>query len=320
MFVFGDIEEREDLLQDVVECVKRNRGKGSYFVFLGDIYTPKCPSKSIANIKKILEVLQHPFQDFISNVRTLVESGQKYEAVEEIKTLFHGIYKDLRISRYNTTNKFKSSSRFTADPELDKYPEKQEFVFLLGNKEVDLIRDLTNIQFGAFLFDKFKTIFSYYYKHIKHETEISFTLDELNTLLNYFSISRNYIIYEDILLTHMYVNAKILINKSTSLSFIRKVVSGHNRCYGIYYDSNMPFLTIHMLDLTHENPMLRIRNFIRINGNTVEYITENETIREMLKIKLPANDFFLKGVIDETNDIPSLEYYLRCRERAQFQE
>lgn len=311
-YIFGDIEEKDKTLEDVVKCIERHKGKNMKFVFLGDIYTPKSSRKSITNIKKFFELFDYEEIDYLTVVKKYNKNNEKLAALQEIRKIFNKISIELNLNIYNHLNKFKQT--MTYDFRNESFPLEKSFVFLLGNKEIDLIRDLSNFTFGRIDEQEFYTIFKYNFKHIEHKIEISFTLNELNTLINYFLLCKNYILIDDILLTHMYVNGKTLIQKSHNFNSVKRIISGHNRCYGIYYDITFPNVTIYMLDLTHEKNDLMIKNFIIYSKGNLEYVTWDKIIREMLKIKLPANDFFLKGKIDETNDISTLEYFIRCSE------
>ena len=73
-FIFGDIEENEYVLNDVFECIEKN--KNASFIFLGDIYTPKSSKKSIQNISKIFDILDIACYDYIGE---LIDKNNKYK-------------------------------------------------------------------------------------------------------------------------------------------------------------------------------------------------------------------------------------------------
>lgn len=308
-FIFGDIEENEYVLNDVFECIEKN--KNASFIFLGDIYTPKSSKKSIQNISKIFDILDIACYDYIGE---LIDKNNKYKTLSNIRHIFNRLYICLNLNIYNKVNKIKQTYEiYDTIQKCDNVANS--FTFLIGNKEIDLIHDMMNFDYGTINEKEqiIKTVFSYYFKGSRHTNEFYFTYDEMNVLINYLVLCKNYVIINNILLSHMYANAKTLLTYFNVSDNIKYVISGHNRCFGIYYDVYNTNVDIYMLDLTHEDyETVNVKNYLTIYKNKISFTTSNEIVKKMLKIKLPANDFFLKGVIDSTNDICSIEYFRRC--------
>ena len=300
--VVGDIEYNDDCFKDALECTTKFKN----IVFLGDIYDPNYSSKTIKNINDILINL---------NI-DIIELDIKN--INDIKRYFKEVYLNKNLSIYNNVNKFinnnlKLSNFINSQIENNNAIYNNGIVFLFGNKEIDLIRDLTSFINGVFINNetiKISTV--YYFKAKRNEVIRTFTKQELNILYTYLNLCKHFIISNKILITHMYINAKALINSEIRLIEIEKTISGHNRCFGIYYDVNLPLLDIHLLDITHEKKKLNLKNYLTIKNDNIDFVltnNKNNIVNDILKYKICANDFFLKSNNEKLVNMDTVDYF-----------
>lgn len=311
MFVIGDIEDSDIAFFDALTCIDMiNKTEFDYLklLFLGDIYTSKNPSMSIKRIEMIFIKLRIPIVHYIDEKFSELErTGEEiYEYCNNIKNKFDEIYDIQNIDLYSTSNKFKHIKEIERILDRDKENRKR-FIFLLGNKEIDLIRDLHGITSMNIINGDFVSNFTYFDKHKKYEITIKFTIHEVNVLINYLLYCSHVFITENILMTHIYTNARLLI-KAKKIENIKKVIAGHNRCFGRFIDTDHENLEIYILDISHEKAGV-IRNFIYLLNNEVNYFPLKEIVYQILTYKFSANKTFLRGGWGP-DDVGTLEFYL----------
>lgn len=316
-FVFGDIEDNEIAFNDVIECIC-SQPISTRYIFLGDIYTPKSPSLSIEHIARIMWELGIPIQQLI-NI-----DADAYTSCEMIKRAFSELRASKQVDIYTVNNKFRTGTvpnkngiipndevENMIKNELSYSSTESRVRFLLGNKEVDILKDLSNITNANIINNRFIGHFIYYKKHVRNESFLNFSIEELNILLNYLSLCHHF--YYDAahiptMYQHIYTNARA-ISKYSFFPKISRIVAGHNRCFGRYKDSNL-HAEIYMLDITHEH-IDGVRNRLMLVGDKLYYFSSNKEVREMLHSRLSANRTFLKGGWGEDREITTLDFYLK---------
>jgi len=323
-FVFGDIEDNEDAFKDVIECI-RSQSLASRFIFLGDIYTPKFPSLAIKHIAQIIWELGVPIHKLIDIDFDEFEASteETYNFCESIKRAFSNLRKEKRVDIYTVNNKFRTGTQpdksgLIPNDEVEAMIRNDlsssapaRYHFLFGNKEVDILKDLSNVADANIIDGRFIAHFIYYRKHVRNESVIEFSLKELNILLNYLTLCHHFYYETGHLPTmyqHIYTNARA-ISKYAFFPKVARIVAGHNRCYGRYKDSSL-HAEIYMLDITHEK-IKGIRNCLMLAGDKLYYFASNVEIRELLRTRLSANKTFLKGGWDDDASVTTLDFYQR---------
>lgn len=325
-FVFGDIEDNEEAFNDVLECI-RAQNIYTNCIFLGDIYAPKTPTRAVEHIRLLLWELNIELHPFINVHFNETESSLVYAFCDDVKRKFNELRARQRVDIYTLNNKFRTGTtpnKFGLIPNEEvKSMVAENFAssrrqmhvrFLLGNKEVDILKDLSNVSECNIIDGKFEAKFIYYRKHVKHESMLSFTLEELNILFNYLSICTHFFYHEGTLYQHIYANART-ISHMEGAPPISRIISGHNRCFGYYKDNNIK-ADIYMLDMTHEEQST-IKNRMMLINKDVYYFSNRDIVRQLLCCRLSANKTFLRGGWDETVNVSTIEFYKnRIRQRT----
>lgn len=318
LFIIGDIEESSDAFTDAIECL-RMLERGDRVVFLGDIYTSHSTKLSIRRIANILCRLRIPIRNYIDI--SFWPSEHTPEEVAyfsySIRQCFTNLYEYQKISIYSANNKIKTSAAFNEILERDlnmSYDSNTSFVFLFGNKEVDVISDLHSVSEACVHEVNNECVFTgkytYYYKHKRYDSVIEMNLEELNILLNYLYLCRHFYYENYMLMTHIYTNGRTIM-KQKNFPTVKKTFSGHNRCYGTYNDVRAPTVDINLLDVSHEQQHF-IKNYIvipRPDLHYAKYITEHDDIRSLLIARMSANKTFLRGGWGTGKHISTLDMY-----------
>lgn len=318
LFIIGDIEENSDAFTDAIECL-RMLEKGDRVVFLGDVYTSHSPKLSVRRIANILCRLRIPIKNYINTA--FMPSEHTPEEVAyfsySIREQFSNLYDYQKIFIYSASNKIKTSVAFNEVLERDlnlSYSSTTPYVFLFGNKEVDVISDLHSVSEACVHEVEGKGVFTgrftYYFKHKRYDSIIEMNLEELNILLNYLYLCRHFYYENHMLMTHIYTNGRTIM-KQKNFPIVKKTFSGHNRCFGKYTDTRAPTIDINLLDVTHEQQHF-IKNYIvipRPDIQSVKYITEHDEIRALLLDKMSANKTFLRGGWSSRKHVSTLDMY-----------
>ena len=262
-FIFGDIEDRETLFSSVIQTIILN--PNSNFIFLGDIYDYMMPYKSISNIEKILNVLKIPL------IQQFDESSKEIDIIRA----FRKLWKTKQLKSYNKFN-----IQFLHSKPKQEKPFYDNRIFIMGNKEVIFIQEIIECNHISKLSNNsFLVPTDYKGKNITRHTDYHFTFHQLNVMLTYLSLCNNYIIQDDILYIHCYINYKHF----EDIEGISHVVSGHSKGYGHFKDENFPNIDIFMCDLTNSE-CKELINYILKDENNIIYKFNNPIKPRLEKI------------------------------------
>ena len=298
-YVVGDIEDNDEAFNDAIECIRLRHDKR--IVFLGDIYTSTDRSKSIAHIAEILWRLQIPIENFVDV--TFDPSNHTTEEIRDfcykIKLQFDKLYEAQYMSLYTNSNKLKSCDKLKELAARDTAYRNDKVIFILGNKECNLITDMHEISSLNILDGKFSGRYTYSFHQEIHRCEIAFTLPEINILLTYLSKAVHFHILNETLFMHIYASARYLM-KTLKLPHIKRIVAGHNRCFGRYVDPANAKIGIYMMDKSHENPNT-VKNYALVQGDNIIYYSANNICRKILNnVVFSAKKTFLCNCLHAT--------------------
>lgn len=277
MYVVGDIELSEKALQDSLIAIRLARDERVPVIFLGDILVGSNLTTSLANLERIFIELKIPIRPYLNDD----------SSIEDVKIAFEEIYKTKRLYVFNaSTNRLNPTQRMAISG-VD--PAGMNYVFLFGNKELDLIRDFSSLHMGIITVDRhFKTSFCYRCRQKRQRLDIDVEIDKLNIILTYLNLCHIYVRTENVIISHIYTNAMIFRDDQKS------VICGHSRCFGNYIDKNYPDVKISMLDVSTEPSDVDIVNrmYVDENGDTTFY-TKSKKVMRLLRETMSANATFL---------------------------
>ena len=305
IIVIGDIEGNVDCLTDAIATI-RIRGS-TPVVFLGDIYAPRDRDRSTEWIEQILKVSGVP-------ITTYVRDG--LDMVNVIRNAFETCFRVTGCDVYTSMNRFKGN----VDVPINVIDN--DFTFLFGNKEVDFLRDISTTRQANYVDGAFHCVFSYKCKEKKMDEAITLTLHQVNVLLTYLHRCRHVLTWKNVMLTHMYLNARHLIRHNRDhdkclrpnpdILRVQHVITGHNRCYGTYIDHALPGINLHLLDVSHEDIRI-IRNtyFISSVDNEIKigYQPLDQRAHKLMRYRFNAQNTFLRGVFDDGKNVSTFEWY-----------
>lgn len=311
-YVVGDIESNDRAFDDAIECIKLSHEK--MIVFLGDIYSSADSSKSVSHIAEILWRLQIPVQKCIDETFKATEHSTEevFKFCNDIKSLFTTLFFYHRLDLYTITNKLKNGPGFAKLVQRELEPKEDNYVFILGNKECNLITDMHYLSETNIIDGRFVGNYKYIFQHKTYQSKVSFSLHELNVLITYLNLSSHFFIRNETLFTHIYVSGRYLM-KIAKLPNIRRIVSGHNRCFGIYRDPANSKIEIFMMDVSHEKDSL-IKNYILIQGDNIIFFTSDEIARSCInRCVFSAKKTFLSSPTNTT----TIDFYWKHLEELQ---
>ena len=299
--VIGDIEDGAYSFEDALYAIdNRNERK---IIFLGDIYTPRSNSISIPRVETILHKFGYDIPELITEFGTI-------DDCKNAINYFETIYRNKSIDIYTFNDRFKKESLTTSVITNDIASSKNNtdpVIFLFGNKEVEILRDFHTIK-GINIVDG-SAIFSYQYsfKHRVHENTLKYTPHDVNVLLKYLSLCRHVFYTYHTLITHIYINSRILTQMKIGGLDIRQTICGHNRCFGKYRDNANPFIGIYIIDTSHEDDHL-VRNFIRLKYDEITFFSLDDEATDALKHTMSANRTFLMCFDDIGHSIGAIAF------------
>ena len=299
--IIGDIEDGIHSYEDAIEAID-NRGKKK-IIFLGDIYTPRSSSLCIKRLETILNKFGYEIPEVITEFKTINDCKLAISKFEELYQ-----YKCIDIYTYN--DRFKrelpTSSIILSDIVSSKMTS-DEGIFLFGNKEVEILRDFHSIK-GINIIDGY-AVFSYQYsfKHKTHENVLRYSPHDVNVLLMYFSLCRHVFYVYNTLITHIYINSRTLTQMKIGGLDIRQTICGHNRCFGKYRDNANPFISIYIIDISHEEEHL-LKNYIRLRPNEITFFSLNPEASDTLKHTMSANRTFLMSFDDVGHSVGAIAF------------
>ena len=260
-FIFGDIEGNETLFSSTLQTIASN--VDSNFIFLGDIYDYMTPYASISMVEMLLNILKIPL------LQQFDESTKEIDVIRN----FRKLWKTKQLKLYNKFNiQFLHSK-----PKQENLTYDNHF-FIMGNKEVIFIQEIIECRHIYKLpNNSFLVPTDYKSKNISRHTDYNFTYHHLNVMLTYLSLCNNYIIQNNTLYIHCYINYR----QFKDIEEITHVVSGHSKGYGHFKDNDFPNIDIFMCDLTN-NELDEPKNFILKNENEIIY-NFNEPIKPRLE-------------------------------------
>ena len=261
-YVIGDIESNERSFADAAECIRLSRPRRLPLIFLGDVFDRKNLDNSLKNIEFLLKQFGANIKSFVTNRTT----------IDEIKNIFRIIQKAKSLDAYDEKCKLKYLEHNQGLLSTEGYDlcvdKKPIYIFIYGNKEIAFVKDMASLEMGRF--DEshvFTTSYAYLDRQKQRvNKELSLTNYELNVLITYLSLCKSFVIWRDVLLTHIYSNALVLKNYlfDNRSVLIRKVICGHNRCFGRFFDSKNKGLDIYIFDLSFEQPNVQLKNYLRV--------------------------------------------------------
>lgn len=312
-YVVGDIEDSVKSYNDALNLVDKQKYKVP-IVFLGDIYTPTDPHGSIQRIEVLLGkfgIICHEF--FAPNNEDNLEQCARFQKI------MNDTWSALCMDIYSNSNKIRTIEKqdmlkATIQRSIINstvYATLNAPVFLFGNKEIDILRDLKNLNALSINNNEISGKFAYSAKNKKYETEIKFTFNEMNILLSYLMQCVHACFLNKILLSHIYLNAKNLI-KARIVPSTQTVISGHNRAYGRFVDDELPNVDIYLIDISHEKEDL-MKNYLTVSpcGN-IEFVSHNPDIKLMEKKTMNVGETFLKSNWDVVyKDMTIYQYFVK---------
>lgn len=179
---------------------------------------------------------------------------------------------------YNATRTLRLNCEYKLWREVQEDDEGP--IFLFGNKEIDLIRDLAELNMSAV--DSQGTIYydiEYFRNKRRKSISQSLTIHEVNVLLTYLSLCEDAVVIGKTLFTHIYVNARQIYY--------------HSHQFNTTYDTD----EIHMLN---EFPAYEHK---RLSSNGAQTIRSFSEIRQK---HLPS--YYKVSSVDETHS--SVNYYM----------
>ena len=188
-----------------------------------------------SSINNSIEYIEYLLKFFKFEIRDVFKPSSVTS--KDVSTTFIALRKRKSVSSYKS-----NSHQFwkTVPPEQTNYSTK--CIFLFGNKEIAFIRDLceeSNITISD-------SLINVSYKKDDETNSVStFSCHQLNVMLSYLYLCRHYFITGDILFTHCYLNSM----KMRDIK-IGKIICGHNKGFGKFFDDKLPNTEIYMNDLT----------------------------------------------------------------------
>lgn len=263
-YIFGDIEGKENLYYNTIDCISNNINNNNRFIFLGDIYNFKNSDESINMI--------HTITSFFFNEENVITEDM--EPIELIHT-YRKLWREKNLKACQT--EYKQYWRTKPRNNLPNNISSSNHIFILGNKEVEFVGDIVNSKLITKLSTKEGYVFSVlveYYDTQKNKNERlirTYTPSQLNTMYNYISNCYNYYIEDGVLYTHCYFN-------NVKFDNVNVVVSGHNKAYGKFRDERYNGLTIYIIDLTFSYSR-QLKNYVIRNEEDDSFQLMNKEIR-----------------------------------------
>jgi len=218
MFAIGDIEGKEGLFESTRSLI--NAYRESIFIFLGDLigYTQR-------DINRVIEIMK------LLSVPDTLNIYRIFNNDEAIKGIIEFLYAKTLIGNKKLYIKSQFSRNIRVCPSQNRIIDisRQNYLFLFGNKEIKLIQCLRKSILER-RNDKLIFVLPNYYS-IRHNTSFyEFDLESFSFLMNYLNLCQHFIIVDDILFVHNYINKKHLIGESGFI--VKTIISGHNKWYG----------------------------------------------------------------------------------------
>lgn len=313
-YVIGDIEDSERCFQEALECLRSLR-YGDGVVFLGDIYSPEDSSRSIERISVILDMLKIPVHQFLDKACSAsVIEEQLFNTIEWLR-------RSKYVSSYIANGKrvVSRSSDFKSivdvsiiDSKTQRHPYR--WTFLFGNKEMAFIQDIASMRTCELHDSQVTATFSYVDKKRIKYSSFTITIDELNILLTYLNECQHFHIEGDTFFVHNYINSRDFL--SMLHCKCSRVISGHSRCYGRFFDADCPETDVYLLDTSHE-PDNMIKAYAVLIDGAPYYFTTTGIVREMLGTRLPISHA-LSLSAERGRDLGIVELYQLIASRATF--
>ena len=321
-YVVGDIENSIISYQDAINLINLVKQKHT-IIFLGDIYTPTDPLGSIRRIETIMKKLEIPILNFI----TCTAKQSSIEICLDIHNKLNQLFQNKNIEIYTPNNKLKLGNK---QEETIKNILRHDFrstqekimqnkpVFLFGNKELDIIRDLKNLQGVNIVDRRFTGTFKFLSKQQMRTETLSLSIHDLNILFTYLYMCQHFAFINNILMGHIYINTKLIVKYIDSGKYgeeltIKNIIAGHNRSFGKYFDQTLHsvknYVTINLLDISHETRR-NVRNYLTVTNEKIKFIPLDKCIEFMLNFKMDASTTFLKSERKTEEDFNSYETFL----------
>ena len=238
------------------------------YIFLGDLYDYAKPKESISQISQILNALNVDINYPFTNESKEIDIIRAYRKLWKLKQL-------KSYSKFNI--QYLHSKPKPVDIQTENY------LFILGNKEVIFIQEIITSEKITKKDNVFIVPADYKRKHkkpgesdVKH-TDYNFTVEELNIMYNYLSLCYNYVIIDNTLFIHCYINYKLFMNDNLK---IKRIISGHSKGYGHFIDSDFKDVEIYILDLTGIDDY--VNNYMILTNSTIQH-TFNDNFKPVLE-------------------------------------
>lgn len=234
ILVFGDIEGEQYIWRQVTRNLIVNMGNPNIkYIFLGDIYSHERSRESIDMIKLLIS-------DDNNNVPNIITPNMdKNEIMKMFKKLY--VSRSMYVCKKGAMHMWKEKPR-------TKVKTINNMNFIYGNKEIEFILDI--ISSKDIQYDVHKQLYSFTAEYTpRDQTDkilqlVEFTAEQLNIMYVYLSRCVHYIISDDTLFTHFYLNGTFFKKN------VLNIVSGHNKCYGKYISKKLPRINIYLIDHT----------------------------------------------------------------------
>lgn len=308
VYFFGDIEGEQSIINATTDILNQIKFS-DIAVFLGDIFQiDENLNTSIEVLEHILSRFTN-IEHYITSETSMQTIAEMFKLLGKIKhinnynndypcflvdklvedDMFIDISKtDDFISYITSKNNILINSPLHIEYEPKEIPlldtsdilpintfSKQNYsntYFLFGNKEVAFIKILMNMNLEKSYLENntFHITSTYKTKRFTEPYSISLTIKNLNLAYNYLIRCYSFIIINDIICMHCYMNYKRFTKTIRNYNYDYKfnnIISGHNKGIGKFFESDIDTyknISINMIDYTkyEDKPDLDINNTI----------------------------------------------------------
>lgn len=239
--IYGDIEGNPSLSRIVLDSLSDS--VTNQMIFLGDLFDARCVDVSLDLIERIMTHFDIPITTRFTSDNVLDTLKYECNSIRSCKGLDK--YAD---GKYNKWKSLPHERNYS----YKSFPNAK-CIFIMGNKEAIMPETLHNSD--AILLNEEGTHVTFHYKYIARNpdnykefirvpTILVLSIHQLNVLFAYMHECHNYIVMDNILYIHCYLNARFVRCKYTS------IICGHNKGYGKFEDSKCKNKVIYMNDFT----------------------------------------------------------------------
>ena len=303
VYVIGDTETSSIAFNDAIRYTREARVNHYPIIYLGDILVSSNIDLSVSNILRLFGILSIPIRPYLHPNSTIDDIKSSFSKLSRQKSLnsfgqYNRLYRQHR--KYTVVLRDRTPIR-TDHIAIQGYELNLEnppnYIFLFGNKEMEFIHDMQSLKMGIVEEGIFRTCISYVHRDRRHTNDLSISIENLNIILTYLNLCYLFVVYKSIILSHIYANAlafkDIIVEEDHSRVF-SKVICGHSRVYGRYFDKYNPDIEVYVLDISCE-PGNDVSNCIRIINDEPFFIPNTDIARTILSSPMDVSETFLNS-------------------------